>query len=93
MTDYCITAAKPKGQTSHLNSQFYLWKKNALTGQWEGQGWKKTNDISNLISQGHSVLTGKVQGGSLKLGSPVEIELRISTNKSEYKISDMPDTV
>ena len=40
---------------------------------------------------GHEVRTGKIIDKRLDSGAAVEIELRITKNDTNYKISDMPD--
>lgn len=94
MADYCITAARPKNATRHLKSEFNLWKAEKINGEtlWSPQGWKRGTAIATLLGAGHRVLTAREEDDSISIGAPVEMELRISKNETEYKISDMPDS-
>ncbi len=90
MTQYCIVSAHPKGATNHLNSKFKMLQKNTTDNKWKHIGWKSIGEVCALIEDGHQVVTAELTGGSLALGAPVEVELRISRNKTDFKISDMP---
>jgi hypothetical protein len=48
--------------------------------------------VVELIESGNTVLTGKVSadGTQLNLGEPVEVELRIAKNKTNYDVRKMP---
>ena len=90
MATYCITAAKPKGAVSHLRSQFMTWREGE-DGLWHSQGWQTTSQIVTLMHAGHAVLTARKTATGISTGAPVEVELRISRNQSNYPISQMPD--
>lgn len=92
MATYCIVAARPKNNSNNLKSQFYLYEKRADTGKWRSLGWRPVNGVVDLMVVGNTVLTGEVSNGSLSLGEPVEVELRIAKNGSNFKISGMSDT-
>ena len=91
MAKYRIVAARPKGATNHLNSQFKLYLHDAKDRAWNSIGWKSIADVSDLLQAGHEVLTGKIVDGSMNSGEAVELELRIAKNGTKYKLSDMPD--
>lgn len=90
MSTYCITAAKPKAASSHLKSQFYTWRKGD-DGKWHAEGWQSTSQIVSLMHGGHAVLTAKKTQTGISAGAPVEVELRIAKNQTNYPISQMPD--
>ncbi|AKR48211.1 MULTISPECIES: hypothetical protein [Acetobacter] len=97
MTKYVIVAAKPNNDESHLNSKFKVWEQTPSQG-WK-YSWKSIHDISDLIRNGHEVLTGELvenKPGSeyaytMKYGEKVEMVLRIIGKDKKYKISEMPD--
>lgn len=91
MGKYCITGARPKNATHHLNSEFKLWKWDSSTGKWTPQGWKRTAEIAALLDAKNEVLTAKEGETSIASGAAVEVELRIAKNEAKFKISDMPD--
>jgi hypothetical protein len=92
MAKYRIVAARPKGATNHLNSEFKMYKFNEEKATWQTAGWKTIHDVSILLKAGNEVRTGKVEAGEMHSGAAVELELRISKNDTKYKISDMPDS-
>lgn len=91
---YRIVSAKPKGVTNHCNSSFKVYQWGTHNGKldWWNVGWKSINEISRYLSEGHEVRTGQYKGGKMIDGAPVELELRIAKNSSDFRISDMPDT-
>lgn len=94
MSKYCISAARPKNATHHLNSQFKLWKwekKEDGTWKWVPKSWKSAAEIAALLDAGNEVLTAKENETSITSGAAVELELRIAKNETKFKISDMPD--
>lgn len=93
MSKYRIVGAKPKGQTNHCNSQFktYQWGTKDGKLDWWNIGWKTINQVSDLLAAGHEVKTGQYKSGKMKDGAPVELELRITKNSADFKISEMPD--
>ena len=93
MAKYCITAAKPKNAAQHLKADFNLWKAEEKDGKisWSPQGWKRGTEIAALLGAGHQVLTAKENDTTISTGAAVEMELRISKNEMNYKISDMPE--
>ena len=89
MSEYCITAANPKN--GDCASEFKLWKKEMFL--WSCIGSTSIYDVCNLLKNGYTVYSAKEVNGEkepIKLGVPVEIELRIVENNSNYKISEMP---
>jgi len=94
MSKYCITAARPKNATHHLNSEFKLWKWEKTgddTWKWAAKGWKRAVEIAVLLDAGNEVLSGKKTETGITRGAAVELELRIAKNETTFKISDMPD--
>ena len=93
MPRYCITAARPKNATHHLKSEFKLWKSQDKDGRtsWSSEGWKRGAEIAALLDANHQVLTANRTSTGISTGKPVEMELRISKNETNYKIGDMPD--
>lgn len=92
MGQYCITAANHESKTNHIASVFLVWLRDGGEDTWTKLGSKSTRDIVELLEEGHSVVTGTVSvHGELKLGKKVEVELRITRNASNYKISEMPE--
>ena len=62
MNKYCITAARPKNPTHHLNSEFKLWKSEKVeddASKWVSKGWQRAAEIPALLDAGNEVLTGK----------------------------------
>lgn len=99
MGKYRITAARPKDDTTDLKSEFKLYEYQQQpdkSWKWHCIEWKTIHDVSTLLKDGHEVRTGKVElvGGKRKMsdGAAVELELRIATNDTKYKISEMPDS-
>ena len=92
MASYCITAANHNNQNNHCASSFKLWKFDTTINLWIEVGAKPLNHISELLAAGHSVHSAKLDkdGDNITLGAPVEIELRIAKNETNYKISEMP---
>ncbi|MGX7345454.1 hypothetical protein ACWM9A_06130 [Acetobacter pasteurianus] len=93
MNKYCITAARPMDAEHHVNSEFWLWRYEERPEgmKWISQGWKRVSTIAALLEAGHELLTAKRGSGGIRTGAAVELELRISHNETEYKISEMPD--
>lgn len=92
MTQYRLTAAKPKNAASHLKSQFKLFEYDEAAKTWRPIGWKSVSQVTGLLAAGHDVRTGKVVGDKMQSGAAVEVELRIARNDTEFKISEMPDS-
>lgn len=92
-TKYRIVSAKPKGATNHCNSQFkvFQWGVKDNKTDWWNIGWKTINQVSDFLAAGHEVKTGQYTNGKMADGAPVEVELRITKNNTNFKISDMPD--
>ncbi|MGY2737209.1 hypothetical protein [Sphingomonas sp. UYP23] len=90
-----IVSAKPKGATNHCNSKFkvFQWGRKEKDGKvdWWEIGWKSINEISEYLAAGDEVRTGQYKAGKITDGAPVELELRITKNSADFKISDMPD--
>jgi hypothetical protein len=89
MAKYCITAANHKNPNNHVASSFKVYVEKG-TGNWDLHGKMSAKDVVELIEHGHTVLTGKIEGGHIYLGAPVEVELRIAKNETQYPISTMP---
>lgn len=94
MSRYRIVAARPKGASNHCNAQFkiYQWGKKAEKVQWWEIGWKSINQVSDYLSAGHEVRTGRYEAGVMKDSAPVELELRITRNGTDFRISDILDS-
>ncbi len=92
MAKYCITAANHRNRNNHCASQFELWEYDQSKEHWTPLGGQSINFISDLLSGGHTVQSAKLSAdrGNLSLGAPVELELRITKNETNYKISEMP---
>ena len=93
LSKYRIVSAKPKGAANHCNSQFkvFQWGKRDEKVAWWDIGWKTINQISDLLAAGHEVKTGQYKGGNMADGAPVELELRITRNSTDFKIGEMPE--
>ncbi len=95
MSKYRIVSAKPKGATNHCNSKFkvFQWGKKEVGARpdWHKIGWHSINQISEYLAAGHEVRTARYENGKMEDGDPVELELRITKNSSDFKISEMPD--
>lgn len=92
IANYCITAANHKNPNNHVASSFLVWVNDSKNGTWSEVGAKSAKEVVELIESGHMVLTGKVStdGKQLRLGEPVEVELRIARNKTYFDVSTMP---
>lgn len=92
MAEYCITAANHKNQNNHCASSFFLWKLNTDTLKWDPLGAKSLSYVSDLLAAGHKVLSAQHDAKKQKLyfGAPVEVELRIAKNETNYKLTEMP---
>jgi hypothetical protein len=93
MTKYCITAVNPKNDD--CVQTFNVWENKGmyLPYGWKCIGEKSIYDVCDLLKNGYTVYSAKEVDGEkepVKLGVPVEIELRIVENNSDYKISEMP---
>ena len=90
MSKYCITAANHRNPGNHVASSFNLWEYNPLSSTWRPLGGKSIQYVTELLVQGHEVLSARELETTISVGAPIEIELRISNNESYYKISSMP---
>ncbi len=90
MSKYCITAANHSNKNNHCASSFKVWEYNDATGKWNSLGGKPINYVNDLLANGHTVLSAKENEKNLSLGKPIETELRIAKNETQYKVSDMP---
>ena len=90
MSRFCITAANHTNTSNHCASTFNLWEFNTIYNKWSLLGGKSIDYINDLLRKGHTVLSGKEHPDKISTGAPVEIELRIAKNETNYKISDMP---
>ncbi|WP_434661472.1 hypothetical protein P5W99_00745 [Paraburkholderia sp. A3BS-1L] len=92
MANYCITAANHKNPNNHVASSFLVWLQDPKTTKWNQLGAKSAKQVVELIESGNTVLTGKISadGKQAHLGEPVEVELRIAKNKTNYDVSKMP---
>ena len=93
MAKYCITAANHSNKDNHCASEFEVFQQSSLTGKWRSLGGKAVSFISELLENGHTVVSGRLidkAAGTVSLGAPIELELRIAKNETKYKISDMP---
>lgn len=98
MEKYRITAVRPKGELNHLKSQFTVYhyqQKPDKTWTWQNIGWKTIYEVSDLLKAGHEVRSGKLVTTAGKTtmqhGDAIELEMRIAHNKTDFKISEMPD--
>lgn len=90
MGRYCISAANHKNKNNHCSSQFKVWEYEATDKKWKPLGGKSINFVNDLLASGHTVLSAKENETSITVGAPIETELRIAKNETDYKISDMP---
>lgn len=90
MGRYCITAANHTNPNNHCASNFKLWEYNTGKEAWFPLGGKPIDYINDLLRNGHTVLSAKELSDKIFVGAPVEVELRIAKNETNYKISDMP---
>lgn len=96
MTKYCITAANHQNPNNHCASSFKVWEYIAATqekpSRWKPLGGKSIGFVNELLANGHTVLSAKHDKveETITTGKPVEMELRIAKNETNYKISDMP---
>lgn len=90
MGRYCITAANHSNSSNHCASTFNLWEHNEAKREWSPLGGKSIDYINDLLRKGHTVLSGKEHPDKISTGAPIEVELRIAKNETNYKISDMP---
>jgi len=87
---YCITAVQHKNTDNHCASKFKTWEYNSSASSWRLVGWKSLNEISDLLAEGHEVLSARKNPETITLGAKVEVELRIARNGTQFKISSMP---
>jgi hypothetical protein len=90
MGKYCITAANHKNVSNHCASQFRVWEYDSVKSAWKPLGSKSINYVTDLLAAGHTVLSGKKNETTITLGAAIEVELRITKNEAQYKISTMP---
>ncbi|WP_207005069.1 hypothetical protein [Trinickia mobilis] len=92
MADYCITAANHKNPNNHVASSFLVWVLDTPKNTWQSLGSKSASEVVGLVEKGHKVYTAKLnaEGTAINLGEPVEVELRIEKNSTNYDISKMP---
>lgn len=92
MAEYCITAANHKNSNNHVASSFLMWLLDTKANTWMKQGSKSAKEVVGLIESGNTVLTAKLSadGKKINLGEPVEVELRIAKNSTNYDVSKMP---
>jgi hypothetical protein len=90
MDTYCITAANHKNKSNHVASSFLVWLLDTEADVWRKQGPKSAKEVVALIEAGNKVLTGKENEKTISSGEPIEVELRIAKNKTNYDISNMP---
>ncbi|MCB4345219.1 hypothetical protein LA345_15025 [Burkholderia vietnamiensis] len=92
MAVYCITAANHENPENHVASTFKLWLYGATTNTWAEQKSPATaKQVVELIENGHEVFTAKIGEKGIRKGAPVEVELRIAKNETNYPISEMPE--
>lgn len=95
MGQYCITAVNHDNPSNHCASKFKVWEyyhnPEKEKWLWRSLGGKSVYYIADLIKNGHEVSTAKENKDRITLGKPVEIELRIAKNETDFKISDMPE--
>ncbi|ALP65198.1 hypothetical protein [Paraburkholderia caribensis] len=90
MATYCITAAKHENRNNHVASSFEVFVAGDSPGDMVSARGMSAKDIVELLENGHTVITGKIENGEIYFGAPVEIELRIAKNETLYPISEMP---
>ncbi|KVC71207.1 hypothetical protein WI73_00615 [Burkholderia ubonensis] len=91
MALYCITAANHDNPDNHVASTFKLWLYNTSTEKWTSQKLPATaKHVVELIESGHEVITARLGEKGIRMGAPVEVELRIAKNETNYPISEMP---
>lgn len=90
MAKYCITAANHSNPNNHCASQFNMWKYDEVKKSWAPLGGQSINYVSDLLAAGHTVLSAKYEDKLIYTGAPVELELRIARNETQYNVSKMP---
>jgi hypothetical protein len=97
MAKYCITAANHKNANDDRASEFQVWKyvqKEDKTWVWRDAGKQSLNQVAALLAQGDQVVSATVENedgkSSMKVGYPIELELRIAKNDKKFKITDLP---
>ncbi|MFT0174194.1 hypothetical protein ACLKMY_35220 [Paraburkholderia mimosarum] len=91
MADYSITAANHKNPSNHVASSFLVWVQDPKEKSWSKLGGKSASQVVELIESGNTVRTGKLSAdGKLATGEPIEVELRIAKNKTNYDVTKMP---
>lgn len=90
MAKYCITAANHKNPNNHVASSFLVWRFDEKENIWKKQGATSAKDVVGLVEAGHTVLTAHEKPDSISTGEPIEVELRIAKNKTNYDVSKMP---
>lgn len=94
MTTYCVTAANHNGAKDGRASEFKLWeyKKNKDNEWvWSPLGKKSLNFVAALLAAGHEVVSGEENEKSITRGAAIELELRITKNDKNFKITDLPE--
>lgn len=95
MSKYCITAVNHTNPSNHCASKFKVWeyRYSSERGEyfWRSLGGKSINFVSDLLAEGHEVLSAKENETNITTGAPIELELRIARNDTKFKISDMPE--
>jgi hypothetical protein len=92
MAKYCITAANHSNKDSHCASKFKVYEYSTFTETWKNLGGQSISFIGDLLAKGHTVVSGHYNKAknTISTGAPIELELRIAKNGTDYKISDMP---
>lgn len=95
MEKYRIVKARSSVEERELKDEFKTYKRelNPVTKQyeWNSKGWLSIHEISDYLRNGDEVLTAEVQEKKMVDGAPAELELRIATNETKFKISEMPN--
>lgn len=93
MAKYRITAARPKGATNHVKSQFKVmwWGTHQGRTDWWSLGWRSLKEVADFSAAGDDVRTGRHTSNGMEDGAPVELELRTTRNDSRFEISQLPD--
>lgn len=92
MARYCITAAKHANPQNHVASKFLLWCWVAEEETWRKEKQPATaRQIVELIETRYQVFTARENPKTITVGKPVEVELRIAKNETEFPISEMPE--
>lgn len=94
MEKYRIVKARSSVEERDLKDEFKTYKRelNPATQkyEWNSKGWLSIHKISDYLRNGDEVLTAQIQGKRMVDGAPVELELRIATNETDFPISEMP---